>query len=748
MVELESYSRRIFVLFLATVFFGSILFLQIFNLQIFKHDYYMNKAMSNQQGYTESDPRRGEIFIEDYHSDSNFRVATNTTLDTVFADPSLITDHAGLGDKLAPILFNKDLALRAEELRLKDQRKTLPPELTEEEILDILKPRDLAELKKEFKDEITTKMAQKTRPQILLYREPPDSVREAIRKLDITGIEITDKDVYVYPPKISNTEEIAKKLSPILDIGISRLTNLLEGKNRYVVLASKIEPEASAKIKALIEKDREAMRGIGFEEKSYRFYPEKQLAAQLLGFVDQTSTGVYGIEAYYNDILTGTRGIFKTALDGMGKQITVGDDTLITPAIDGADIYLTIDRSIQLEVERLLKASVDSTRADAGQVLIVDPKTGRYMAMAHYPSFDPNEFWTALDTEEIFLTEEELLKVQTITRGKNEETYLVYDEAKEDKLQLLPVRSEDTGETYYERYKNKVGAAVYRNRAAQDLYEPGSVFKAITMSAAIDDESVTPATTIQDVAPIKVDEFTIDNALGKHYGTITMTQVLETSNNIGMAWISREIGRNLFHSYMMKYGFGKRTDIQLENEKQGYIETFTAWSESELVTHAFGQGISATTIQMVSAFSAFANGGLLMQPSLVSKIEYSDGSVEEIEPSIVRRVISKKTADTLTAMLVSVVDKGQSKTAKIPGYTVAGKTGTSQTYKNGKPLEGAGTTIATFAGFAPANDPRFVILIKLDRPRSSQWADVTALPLFKDVATFLLQYLGIPPDRV
>lgn len=747
MVELESYSRRVFALGLVIIGFGAILFLQIFNLQIFKHDYYMSKAMTNQQGYTESDPRRGEIFIQDYHSNTDFRVATNTTLDTVFADPSLILDHTGIGEKLAPILFSKDLALRAEELRLKEQRNTLPPDLTEQEILDILKPRDLAELKKEFQDEIITKMAQKTRPQILLYRDPPTSVREAIRKLNIAGIEITDKDIIVYPLKISNPQEIAKNLSPILDIGISRLTNLLEGKNRYVVLASRVEPEAAAKIKDLIAANFEGMRGIGFEEKSYRYYPEKQLAAQLLGFVDQ-SGGVYGIESYFDDILTGTRGIFKTALDGMGKQITVGDDTLIKPAIDGADIYLTVDRSIQLEVERLLKNTVESTRADAGQVLIIDPKTGKFMAMAHYPSFDPNEFWTALDTEEIFLTEEELLKVQTIMRGKTEETFLVYDEAREDKLQLLPVRSEETGETYYEKYKNKVGSSVYRNRAAQDLYEPGSVFKAITMSAAIDDESVTPATTLNDSGPIKVDEFTIDNALGQHYGTISMTRVLETSNNIGMAWVSREIGRNLFHTYMMKYGFGKRTDIQLDDEKQGYIEPFTAWSESELVTHAFGQGISTTTIQMITAFSAFANGGLLMQPTLVNKIVYNDGKVDEIEPTIVRRVISKKTADTLTAMLVSVVDKGQSKTARIPGYSVAGKTGTSQTYKNGKPLEGAGTTIATFAGFAPANDPRFVILVKVDRPRSSQWADVTALPLFKEVANFLLQYLGVPPDKL
>lgn len=718
----------------------------MFNLQVFKHKYYVTKAMDNQQGYTELESRRGEIYIEDYHSNSDFRVATNTTLDTVFADPSLIQDAVKVGDRIAPLLFNKDIALREEELRLKEQRKTLPPELTEEEILEILKPRTLEELRKEFRDEIVSKIGQQVRQQILLYKNPPDSVREKVRSLGLEGLEITDKDILVYPPKISDPAGHAEKLSEIVDISVPRLRNLLEGKNRYVVLATKIEPEVSEKIKNIIDKDKADFKGIGFEQKTYRFYPERELAAQVLGFTDE-SGGKYGIEAYYDDILKGEIGVFKTKLDGLGNQITVGDDTLIKPAEDGADIYLTIDRSIQLETDRLLKNAVINTRADAGQVLIMDPKTGRLIAASQYPTFDPNEFWKALDTEEIFLTEEDLQKVETIKRGDSTETYLVYDSAKEDKLQLLPVTSELTGEIYYEKFKNNVGGAVYRNRIVQDLYEPGSVFKAITMAAAIDAEEVTPNTTMNDNGPIKVDNFTIGNALGKTYGVITMTQVLETSNNVGMAWVSRKIGRSLFHGYMKKFGLGRRSDIQFANEQTGQIAPFTSWAESELVTHAFGQGITTTPIQMVTAFSALANGGLLMQPSIVKKIEYADGKVDEIEPVIVRKVISKKAADTLTAMLVSVVENGQSRSARLPGYTVAGKTGTSQTYKNGKPLSGAGTTIATFAGYAPAYDPRYVILVKLDRPRSSQWADMTALPLFNELNAFLLQYFGIPPDK-
>jgi cell division protein FtsI/penicillin-binding protein 2 len=747
MVDLQNYSRRITGLLFFFIFFLGLITLQMFDLQVFKHKYYVNKAMANQQGYTELEPRRGEIFIKDYHSQTDFRVATNTTLDTVFADPSMISDAVSVGEKLALLLFNEDLAMRQEEERLKEQRKTLPPELTEEEILDILKPKEISELKSDFRDELVSAMSQQVRSQILLYQNPPDEIRERVRSLKLKGVEITDKDIFVYPKEISNIQQYSELLSSIVEISQARLARLLEGKNRYVVLATKLEPEVSEKVKQLARVYRDEFRGIGFEQKTYRFYPEKQLASQALGFVDNEG-GRYGLEAYYDKILTGVRGVFKTKLDGAGNQITVGDDTLIQPAEDGADVYLSIDRSIQLEVERLLKKSVTDTRADAGQVLVMDPKTGKLIAMAQYPDFDPNEFWKALDTEEIFLEDEDLEKVQTVVRGTSEETYLVYDEVKDDKLQLLPVKSEVTGEVYYERFKNKVGGAAYRNRVVQDLYEPGSAFKPIVMSIAIDSGEVTPATTVNDFGPITVDEFKINNALNKNYGVINMTQVLETSNNIGMAWISRKIGRNLFHSYMRKFGLGMRTDIEFDNEHPGQIEPFTNWAESELVTHAFGQGFTTTPIQMVTAINALANGGLLMEPSIVDRIEYADDRIEENSPVIVRRVVSQKTADTLTAMMVSVVENGQSKGIRNPNYTIAGKTGTSQTYKNGKPLSGAGTTIASFAGFAPANDPRFVILVKLDKPRSSQWADATAMPLFGEISTFLFQYLGIPPDKV
>jgi cell division protein FtsI/penicillin-binding protein 2 len=247
-----------------------------------------------------------------------------------------------------------------------------------------------------------------------------------------------------------------------------------------------------------------------------------------------------------------------------------------------------------------------------------------------------------------------------------------------------------------------------------------------------------------DDGPIQVDEFTINNAFGQHYGEITMTQILETSNNIGMAWIADKIGRTLFYEYITKFGFSEQLEIEFNNEKEGILSKPNTWAESELATISFGQGLTVTPLQMVMSYAALANDGVLMQPTLVKKIEYADRFIEDIDPRVLRTVVSKKTANTLSAMLVSVVDQGEAGKGKLEGYSVAGKTGTAHTYKNGQPLEGKGTTMATFVGYAPAEDPEFVVLVRIEKPRSSQWAGDTAVPVFRDIAEFLVDYLNIP----
>jgi len=752
---------------LLVMFFIGVIGFKLFYMQVLAHGHYLDLAKQGRQGYRELTARRGEIYINDFHSGEDFRLATNITLDTVFADPYLLEDPELVANKIAPILFDEEEAQEVEEERLEDERKKLPVDISEEELEKVLVRKSVAELKKEYRDQIYEKIANKIREQILLVPTPNVPLKRAVRSLGLSGVEVTDDGIYAYPALIESKKEYATKLSRFVEIPVERLEAVLAGKNRYVVLKKKVRPEVSEKLKNLKRQLNKQFAGIGFEEETYRYYPEEQLAAPILGFTDIDRTGVYGLEKEYEKELKGKSGVFKTELDGAGRQITVGSDVVIEQAQDGSDLYLTLDRSIQKQVEKYLADAVINTRSDSGQVIIMDPKTGAVMAMANYPTFDPNVYWEALETEEVVLDEEQQKRIVKKTVGKELETYLITNDYTEDKIRLFDLdqdepETEDDDEqdedgddqdldevaVKYAKFVNDVGAAAYRNRVVADIYEPGSVFKVIAMAIGLDAAGLTPDRQINDFGPIKVDEFTIDNALGKHYGLITMTQVLETSNNIGMAFVAKEIGRSLFGSYLKKFGFGRETAIELPDQGKGQIETSQRWSEAELVTHGFGQGISVTPMQMITALAALANDGVMMRPYLIDKIENSERSITT-EPRVVRQVITKETADKIKAMMVSVVENGQQrKTLGGLPYTIAGKTGTSQTYKRGIPLEGAGTTIATYGGFAPAEDPKFVVLVKLDKPKTSQWADATAVPLFKQVAEFMFDYLAIPPDKI
>lgn len=728
----------------------------------------MDIALANHQGYLELEPRRGEVYVQDLHSGEDYRVATNITLDTVFADPSLVKDPILVGEKLTPFLFDEELALETEEERILLERKKLPEDLLEEEVNEILKPKSIDTLRDEFKDELITKLGEKTRQSVILVSDPLPGLVKEVESLGLVAVEASEAGVVLYPPRVSDPVEYARSLSSVLDISLGRLQTLARGQNKYTVLARKIDHQDSEAIKDMIEDDPAVFKGVGFEEGTYRYYPENDLASQVVGFMNDES-GQYGMELYFEDLLKGESGLFKAQVDGLGNQITVGDSTAIKPAIDGANIYLTIDRSIQKKVQDILGRYVDAYDANAGQAIVVDPKTGEIMAMANYPYFNPNEYWNVGEREEFefpVFTEEELeedeldklgeKKGQVVRYEYNTGEEVFYEEEGDvyRELPLIPILDEgkdfdpedpEANVLYYEKFKNDWGVGVYRNRPIVDVYEPGSVFKPIAMAAAIDTESVTPNTTMVDDGPIKVDEFTISNAYGTHYGEITMTQVLETSNNVGMAWIADRIGRRLFNSYIERFGFGQWSEVDFEGEQKGKLRKPNTWADSELATIAFGQGLTVTPLQMVMSYAALANDGVLMKPQLVKKIDHGDGFVEKIEPTVVRRAVSKKTADTLTAMLVSVVEKGEGNGGGVAGYSVAGKTGTAQTYKNGLPLEGPGTTNATFIGYGPAEDPEFVVLVRLEKPRTSQWAGDTALVVFQDIATYLFDYLGVVP---
>ncbi len=741
--RLSNPESRITILIFVMGFFAIVIIFRLFYLQVVKSSYYQQVAAKEHYGVTELPARRGEIFIKDYASGETIRVATNVTLDTLYADPTRINNPKVIADRIAPLIYDQAEARAADEERINTERKRAK---TPEEY-DKIKALTDEELYKKFYEDLLLQISQQVRPVIILSDTLEPATLKQIEALKLTGVEVTEKSVKAYPPQITDRGYISAKLAKYLDMTHTRLENLLEGKNRYVVLKKKIKPEISVQIKKMMDEDKSKnFYGLGLQEEYYRYYPEEDLAANVLGFVTPAGNGSYGIESAFNTQLQGKKGVFQTQRDGSiyGRQITVGD-SVIQPAVDGDSVVLTIDRAMQMQIEKKLEQAVKDYRADSGQVIVMDPKTGKVLAMAHYPTFNPNNYSTVMAKEEINLSAEETKQLVPI-EGEPDTFWFYRNVPSQDRYKVFREKLPD-GTIIYKRFTNWIGIEALQNKVVSVPYEPGSVFKAITMSSALDDKDVTPNTAFNDPGVLKVDEYEIKNVSARCTGYINMSTALAYSCNTGLGFVAQKMGRTLFYSYMMKYGFGERTDIEFDNEDPGKIAHFSQWADSELVTHGFGQGILVTPLQMISAYSAIANKGVLMQPHIVEKVVQSSGKTVPTESTPLQQVITAETANTITAMLVNAVENGVAKNAALPDHYMAAKTGTSQTYKHGKPLTGAGTTIASIAGFGPIEDPKFVILVKLDRPRSSEWADSTAAYLYKDIAAYLFEYFGLPPDK-
>lgn len=747
--------NRLTILKIVVILIGSIITIRLFYLQVIRYDYYQGVAAKEHYGETQLPARRGEIFIKDYASSETVRVATNITLDTLFADPTIIKNKKIVADRLVPLIYD----LKEERQKDNDRIDTLHKRAQTQEDLDKIKPLTDEELYKQFYDEVLNDISQEIRPEILLADNLADTTVETINKLGLTGIEAVGKRVKAFPPQITNKEYTASILSKYLEILPDNLAKILEGKNRYVILKKKIKPETSVAIQKIIDQDKDKnFFGIGMKEEYYRYYPEGTLAANVLGFVTANGLGNYGIESKYNTQLQGKTGVFQAQRDGSvyGRQITVGD-SVIKPAVDGDNIVLTIDRAMELQIEKKLAKAVQDYRADSGQVIVMNPKTGNIMAMAHYPSFDPNNYSTVTDKEDINFTENEVKQLVPIESDTEKNTFWFYRNLIAHDRYKVFLETLENGQKIYKRYTNWIGLEALQNKAVSEPYEPGSIMKPLVMSGALDDKDVTPSTAFNDPGFLKID---LNSITGKYdsepitnvssgcTGYINMTTVIANSCNTGISWVAKKMGKSLFYSYLVKFGLGERTGIEFDGENTGNLQHFTAWqSESEFLTKAYGQGITATPLQMITAFAAIANKGLLMQPHIVSQIQQGNGKVVQTDPFSVQQVISEQTANTVTAMMVAAVENGVAKTAGLPNHYVAGKTGTAQTYKNGKALNGAGTTFVTMVGFGPIDDPKFVILVKLDRPRSTEWSEGTATILFRDVAAYMYDYFGLPPDK-
>jgi cell division protein FtsI (penicillin-binding protein 3) len=486
------------------------------------------------------------------------------------------------------------------------------------------------------------------------------------------------ESIYALPGRIADTAAVASALAPHLGERPQDIEQRLAADRPFVWVKPKIPPPTAEAIRAL------RLPGIGTVPESLRFYPSRELAAHVLGFVGRDDHGLEGIELAHDKTLAGEPGVALVERDALGREVT-GQPTILKAPTPGTGVVVTLDATIQYLAERELEAAWRSTGAKAGMVLVMDPRTGEILAMALRPTFNPNAYQLATPEQ-------------------------------------------------------------WRNRAITDPFEPGSTFKAVLAAAALDEGVVRPEDRFYgEQGVITIASRTIRD--WKKYGWLTFREVLQFSSNVGAIKVGLQVGRERYYRHITAFGFGSLTGIGLPGESRGQLRPPARWSGLSLASMSIGQEISVTGVQLLAAFGAIANGGRLMRPHVVrGYLDVHGREVRHVEPEAVRQVISPETAQTLTELLTAVVAEGTGRKAVVEGYPVAGKTGTAQKPDPVTHVYSRKPGVLSFIGFVPANAPRLVILALLDEPKTVVWGSEAAAPIFAAVAAPILRHLDIAPS--
>jgi len=494
-------------------------------------------------------------------------------------------------------------------------------------------------------------------------------------QMDVLATNAPVKNVVVEPIKIDNKPEAARKLAAILNIDPQELLERMSNpaKKRYLRVKRRIDPAAEESIKNL------GIKSLYFEKESMRVYPSNELASHVLGFANWNGNGAEGIELQYDKVLRGQDGLLSFDIDARGQSYGVNVEK---PSVQGNSLVLSIDKSIQYTAARELEAAVKNAQAKAGTVIVMESDTGRILAIANYPNFNPNTY-------------------------------------------------------------NNFTADERRNRAATDMFEPGSTFKVVVATAALEAGLTHP----DDI--IDCEEGSI--VLGGHtfrdhkpYGFLPFKEVLEHSSNVGAIKLGLKLGQQGLYEGLLNFGFGSLTKVDLPGEIVGLIRKPKDWSGLSIGAISFGQEIGVTSLQMLTAINVIANGGYRVRPSVLDRIIDENGrTLKENRPELTQ-IVSPRTAETVTEAFEGVVLRGTGKNAALDGYRAAGKTGTAQKSVNGRYPKGV--YISSFIGFAPLPHPKVTILVQLDEPRNGYYGSEVCAPYFRNIAQEVLLKLRVPPD--
>jgi len=532
------------------------------------------------------------------------------------------------------------------------------------------------------------KLSEKARGQVLENRgllSPRGTIFD--RNGRELAVSFLAKSLYVDPEEFiksnQNPDAIANLLAPVLDMKAVDIKERFAAGGRFVWIKRTLDPAVSDKVISIIKEHN--IKGLAFIEESKRYYPNDNLAAQVLGFVGTDDIGLDGLEMALDGTIKGS--LSKHTIDTDNRGIPIFESIFtVAPPKKGKNVYLTLDSTIQFIVEESLDKAMASTKAARATIIVMNPRTGDILAMANRPTFNPNQFY-------------------------------------------------------------KYGPENWRNRAVSDLYEPGSTFKSIVAAAAVQEGLVHPDERFIDKGYVEVSGRRIKNWSGDSYGEVSFTDIMKNSINTGIVEVGMRLGAARLTNYIRAFGFGQATNIELPGEAEGILFKPENMRDSDIATMSIGHSIAVTPLQLITAVSAIANDGVLLRPHIIKEIQNDDGSVySAASTQVMRQVISLETSRTMVRMLEEVVTEGGAKKAQAKGYRIAGKTGTAEKLREDGSGYLAGRYIASFAGFGPVEDPKLAVLVVLDDPRGVYYGGETAAPVAGEIFAKVLRYLNIHPD--
>ena len=765
---------RIAILWYILVTWICIILITTFGYTVLDHAYFSRAAEKQQKATIKNPVSRGNILSSAVSLHGILGVSTN--LGTLAIDPT----QSGSMTRLLPFL--SDIVYRDScEWRLMiDCILSIGNYVRQDLALE--KWLNEENLRERIEAYIQTRIS--TPIESVLMKESLDeSMITQVNQLADPALFFVVNNLYVNPTKVTNPASLTSRLTPILGVTPDTFEPLfVVRKRRHLEILRKMNIVSRDIVKKRIDTEKAALANIPtrdraretwiaenavspflkIEDNLVRYYPEGIALGQITGFVDSEGRGRYGIEGYFESDLQWENPVQYITKDIQGRPIRdyASSGSLILKS--GVDVTLTVDRNIQKEISKRLESAVTRFRANRGSVIVMDPTTGAIIAMVNYPNYDPNSYTSVYDMEPVLYVNYPNPSVDlfgyplfVIDSGSGGTLSTNIDG---QRIKMRSATEDEIGNFAMTKYKFKNGFGVgnYKNDIVGSLYEPGSVFKAVTVAIGLDSGEIRPDDRYYDRGYVELDsgraKQRISNIAHQCLGNNTYSNALNWSCNVGMINIIEKIGRSLFARYVSDFGFGQKTNITIDGEVFSQISNYEKWSRIQFFTMSFGQGINATLLQMAAAYSVLANGGVYMQPYIVENIAYPNGKSIATVPTPVRRVIKEETSKTITTMLVDSVKYGFAKRGGVSGYSIAGKTGTSQipyrgTYENIYFKQDIGHTITSYGWYAPAYNPRFVLMVSIERPRTGIYSETTSSTLFSEIAEYLLGYYKIPKNK-